>query len=112
VGAKDSKGKGKNEEGKSLPPLSEDQKALLRSVQEDAVRMLAERKIALDVISHSHSHPSTSDSSVDSNVLGGLSSGSGVNGSGGKDKEMKMKPNEQNERNRAREVTFSGFIEK
>jgi kinetochore protein Mis13/DSN1 len=98
----DGKGKGKNEE--NLPPLNEEQKVLLRGIQEDAVRMLAERKIALDVISHSH--PSTSD------VLGGLSGGSGLNGKGAKDKGAKMKPNEQNERNRAREVTFSGMIEK
>ncbi|KIM80325.1 hypothetical protein PILCRDRAFT_822455 [Piloderma croceum F 1598] len=116
VGGKDSEGKGKDDkvEGKSLPPLSEDQKALLRGIQEDAVRMLAERKIDLNVISHSHSHSqsqSQGDSSVDSNVLGGLSGGGGVNGSGGEDKGMK-KPNEQNERNRAREVAFSGFIEK
>lgn len=72
------------------------------------MRMLAERKIAVDVISHSQSQ-SQDDSSANSNVLGGLSGG--INGGGGKEKGL-MKPNEQNERNRAREVTFSGFIKK
>jgi hypothetical protein len=87
------KGKGKEE---LLPPLTDDQKSLLRGVQEDLIKMLVDKKIDTNVISH--------------DVLEG--SGLGV---GGKDKgkgKAGVKENEQNVRNRAREVTFNKLIEK
>jgi kinetochore protein Mis13/DSN1 len=90
-------GKGKGKED-PLPPLTDDQKSLLRGVQEDLIKMLADKKIDTNVISH--------------DVLDG-----GGLGAGGKDKgkgkaDTAVKENEQNVRNRAREVTFSKLIEK
>jgi len=89
------KGKGKEE---PLPPLTDDQKSLLRGVQEDLIKMLVDKKIDTNVISH--------------DVLEG-----GGLGVGGKDKGKGkagagVKENEQNVRNRAREVTFNKLIEK
>jgi hypothetical protein len=77
--------------------------------------MLAEKKIDVNVFSHSHEHEggSSVDSGSTSNVLGGL------NGDGGKGKGKAeagtgttVKENEQNVRNRAREATFGACIEK
>ena len=107
--------KEKEKEGKDPPPppLTDDQKNLLRGVQEDLIRMLAEKKIDVNVFSHLHEHGggSSVDSGSTSNVLGGL------NGDGGKGKAeagigTAVKENEQNVRNRARESTFGACIEK
>ena len=108
-------GKEKGKETSPLPPLTEDQKVVLRGVQEGIMRLLVDGKISTSVISHEHSlgrseSGSGGDSSeVMGDVLGGLE---GVNGSGVGKAGKAMKANEQNVRNRAREVTFGGFIEK
>ena len=79
--------------------------------------MLAEKRIDLRVISHSHHPQDKSNSSLDSNsttnALGKLGDNGVVgSGSGVKMEEKPVKENEQNVRNRAREVKFVGFIEK
>lgn len=68
--------------GKDPPPLDDDKKALLKTVQEDFIRMLAERKIDTSVYSR------------DKTPCKGTN----------------LKPNEQNVKNRAREVTFQEHI--
>ncbi|KZT23294.1 hypothetical protein NEOLEDRAFT_1136608 [Neolentinus lepideus HHB14362 ss-1] len=70
----------------NLKPLSSDASKLLRAVQEDAIRMLAERKIDTNVYNPN-----------------GMSSDTSM---------KKMKPNEQNIKNRAREVRFTEHIER
>ncbi|TFK49790.1 hypothetical protein OE88DRAFT_1662456 [Heliocybe sulcata] len=70
----------------SLKPLSANASKLLRAVQEDAIRMLAERKIDTNVYS--------------------------PNGVSSEASTKKMKPNEQNIKNRAREVRFTEHIER
>jgi len=101
--SKEKEGKGKDP---LLAPLTDDQKALLRGVQKDIVRMLAEGKISTNIISHSHSQSGSME-----DVLGGRG---GVNGAGkGMAKEkVGMKENEQNVKNRAREVALGRSIEK
>ncbi|KAH0832997.1 Mis12-Mtw1 protein family-domain-containing protein [Lanmaoa asiatica] len=70
--------------GKDPPPLDDRKKQILNTVQEDFIRMLAEKKIDTSVYSH---------------------------GEDGKTvKEGVLKPNEQNIKNRAREVTFQQHI--
>lgn len=66
------------------PPLDDRKKQILKTVQEDFIRMLAEKKI---------------DTSVYSNGEDGKSVKEGI-----------LKPNEQNVKNRAREVTFQQHI--
>ncbi|KAF9223801.1 hypothetical protein BS17DRAFT_802306 [Gyrodon lividus] len=70
--------------GKDPPPLDDRKKQLLKNVQEDFIRMLAEKKIDISVYSR---------------------------GSDEKNSEGRaLKPNEQNVKNRAREVTFQQHI--
>ncbi|KAL4064226.1 Mis12-Mtw1 protein family-domain-containing protein [Scleroderma yunnanense] len=72
-----------NSYGKDPPPLDDDKKALLRTVQEDFIRMLAERKIDTSVYPRNKTPSKTN-----------------------------LKPNEQNVKNRAREVTFQKHIDR
>ncbi|KAI5990850.1 Mis12-Mtw1 protein family-domain-containing protein [Pisolithus orientalis] len=81
--------------GKDPPPLNNDQKDILKVVQEEFIRMLAERKIDTSVYSQDK-------------LFG---AGSAHNGKGGEGK-REMKPNEQNVKNREREVTFQHHIQR
>lgn len=69
--------------GKDPPGLSEEDMRLLKGVEEDLVRMLAERKVDTNV----YSHP------------------------GDDEAPRQLKENEQNVRNRAREVKFNAHIQ-
>ena len=82
-----------------LPPLTDEQAALLRGVQEDIIRMLAENKIPVQLVSHPERGT-------------GEASTSAGEGSTGKGTGIGLKANEQNVRNRAREVTFGECIAK
>ncbi|KIJ60374.1 hypothetical protein HYDPIDRAFT_117290 [Hydnomerulius pinastri MD-312] len=76
--------KSSSSRGKDPPPLDDRKKQMLKTVQEDFIRMLAEKKIDISVYSR---------------------------GSDGKTPESgALKPNEQNVKNRAREVTFQQHI--
>ncbi|GJE89926.1 Mis12-Mtw1 protein family-domain-containing protein [Phanerochaete sordida] len=75
---------GSKDAGKDPPPLSEGDLQLLRGVGEDLVRMLAERKIDTNVYSEA----------------------------GEEDEPRQLKPNEQNVRNREREVKFNAHIQR
>lgn len=66
----------------------------MKGAQEDVIRLLAEKKIN----TNPHTPGNASKSTDSSDILGGL------NG--------KVKENEQNVRNRAREVKFGGDIER
>lgn len=70
--------------GKDPPPLSRDDMQLLRGVGEDLVKMLAEKRIDTSV----YSQP------------------------GDEDEPRQLKPNEQNVRNREREVRFNAHIQR
>lgn len=69
--------------GKDPPVLSDDQKEVVRVVQEDFIRMLAEKKINLSVYTRDRT-PSGS----------------------------RLRPNEQNVKNQARQVTFQQHIDR
>ncbi|KAI6017935.1 Mis12-Mtw1 protein family-domain-containing protein [Pisolithus microcarpus] len=86
--------------GKDPPPLNNDQKEILKVVQEEFIRMLAERKIDTSVYSQDKA-PSTG--------ITGDGERRGVNGG---EERREMKPNNQNVRNREREVTFRRHIQR
>ncbi|KAG8213334.1 Mis12-Mtw1 protein family-domain-containing protein [Butyriboletus roseoflavus] len=76
--------KSSSSHGKDPPPLDDRKKQILKTIEEDFIRMLAEKKIDTSVYSH---------------------------GEDGKTvQEGALKPNEQNVKNRAREVTFQQHI--
>ena len=70
--------------GKDPPPLSAEDVNLLKSVEEDIIKLLAESKIDTNVFSPPEEAEAHS----------------------------QLKPNEQNVRNRAREVRFNAHIQK
>lgn len=74
-----------NNPGKDPPPFSTEDVHVLKGVEEDMIKMLAESKIDTDVFSSDDgsARPPT-----------------------------ELKPNEQNVRNRAREVRFNAHIQK
>ncbi|KAG1835148.1 Mis12-Mtw1 protein family-domain-containing protein [Suillus variegatus] len=72
--------------GKDPPPLDEHRKQILKIVQDDFIRMLAEKKIDTPVYGHG----------LDGQVGG----------------EQNLKPNEQNVKNREREIKFREHIER
>ncbi|KAG2146089.1 Mis12-Mtw1 protein family-domain-containing protein [Suillus bovinus] len=72
--------------GKDPPPLDEHRKQILKTVQDDFIRMLAEKKIDTPVYGH------------------GLDEQAGG--------ERNLKPNEQNVKNREREIKFREHIER
>lgn len=72
--------------GKDPPPLDERRKQILKTVQDDFIRMLAEKKIDTPVYSH------------------------GLDGQAGD--ERNLKPNEQNVKNKEREIKFREHIER
>lgn len=72
--------------GKDPPPLDEHRKQILKTVQDDFIRMLAEKKIDTPVYGHG----------LDGQVGG----------------EQNLKPNEQNVKNREREIKFREHIER
>ncbi|KAG0702823.1 Mis12-Mtw1 protein family-domain-containing protein [Suillus ampliporus] len=72
--------------GKDPPPLDERKKQILKTVQDDFIRMLAEKKIDTSVYSH------------------------GPDGLVGD--ERNLKPNEQNVKNKEREIKFCEHIER
>ncbi|KAG1804902.1 Mis12-Mtw1 protein family-domain-containing protein [Suillus plorans] len=72
--------------GKDPPPLDEHRKQILKIVQDDFIRMLAEKKIDTPVYGH------------------------GLDGQAGG--EQNLKPNEQNVKNREREIKFREHIER
>lgn len=72
--------------GKDPPPLDERRKQILKTVQDDFIRMLAEKKIDTPVYGHG----------LDGQVGG----------------ELKLKPNEQNVKNKEREIKFREHIER
>jgi kinetochore protein Mis13/DSN1 len=72
--------------GKDPPPLDERRKQILKTVQDDFIRMLAEKKIDTPVYGH------------------------GLDGQAGG--EQKLKPNEQNVKNKEREIKFREHIER
>lgn len=76
--------RGTKDPGKDPPLLSEDDLHLLRNVEEEVVKMLAERKIDTNVFSHP----------------------------GDDDEPRQLKPNEQNVRNREREIRFNAHIQR
>ncbi|KAF8554457.1 hypothetical protein OG21DRAFT_1508894 [Imleria badia] len=76
--------KSSSSRGKDPPPLDDRRKQILKTVQEDFIRILAEKKIDTSVYGHGEDGKSVRD---------------GV-----------LKPNEQNVKNRAREVTFQQHI--
>ncbi|KAG6374429.1 Mis12-Mtw1 protein family-domain-containing protein [Boletus reticuloceps] len=76
--------KSSSNHGKDPPPLDDRKKQILKIVQEDFIRMLAEKKI-------------------DTSVYGHGENGKAV-------REGALKPNEQNVKNRVREVTFQQHI--
>ncbi|KAI6098322.1 Mis12-Mtw1 protein family-domain-containing protein [Pisolithus croceorrhizus] len=78
---------------KDPPPLNNDQREILKVVREEFIRMLAERKIDTSVYSQDKA-PSA-----------------GITGDGER-KGGEMKPNDQNVRNREREVTFRRRIQR
>lgn len=82
----------------SLTPLSDAQKEILRAAQEDVIQMIATRRIEID------SGTSFDDSNSRSNILAGLE------GSMEKGKGKDVGENEQNVKNKARELRFGGFI--
>jgi kinetochore protein Mis13/DSN1 len=72
--------------GKDPPPLDEHRKQILKTVQDDFIRMLAEKKIDTSVYGH---------------------------GPDGKaSDERPLKPNEQNVKNKEREIKFREHIER
>lgn len=72
--------------GKDPPPLDEREKQILKTVQDDFIRMLAEKKIDTSVYGH------------------------GPDDKAGDDRHLK--PNEQNVKNKEREVKFQEHIER
>jgi kinetochore protein Mis13/DSN1 len=72
--------------GKDPPPLDERRKQIMKTVQDDFIRMLAERKIDTSVYGH------------------------GSDGNVGD--ERHLKPNEQNVKNKEREIKFREHIER
>lgn len=72
--------------GKDPPPLDEHRKQILKTVQDDFIRMLAEKKIDTSVYGH------------------------GPDGKAGD--ERPLKPNEQNVKNKEREIKFREHIER
>ncbi|KAI6033370.1 Mis12-Mtw1 protein family-domain-containing protein [Pisolithus marmoratus] len=85
--------------GKDPPPLNNDQKEILKVVQEEFIRMLAERKIDTSVYSQ------------DKTPSAGIN-GDGERGGKGGEGRRGTKPNEQNVKNRDREVTFQRHIQR
>ena len=77
-------GNGANNPGKDPPPISADDIQLLKSVEEDIIKMLAEGKVDTNV----YSPPEDSETPT------------------------QLKENEQNVQNRAREVRFNVHIQK
>lgn len=71
--------------GKDPPPLDERRKQILKTVQDDFIRMLAEKKIDTPVYGH------------------------GLDGQAGGEQK---KPNEQNVKNKEREIKFREHIER
>lgn len=97
----------------TLPPLDDVLAGAVRAAQEDVIRMLASKKIDTSVISKlpstSNGNASSSFDSEGSSVLAGLEGQKGEK----KTADVKMvAENEQNVRNRAREVKFRGDIER
>ncbi|KAI6039759.1 Mis12-Mtw1 protein family-domain-containing protein [Pisolithus marmoratus] len=85
--------------GKDPPPLNNDQKEILKVVQEEFIRMLAERKIDTSVYSQDK-------------IPGAGINGDGERGGKGSEGRRGTKPNEQNVKNRDREVTFQRHIQR
>ncbi|KAH7928300.1 hypothetical protein BV22DRAFT_1083444 [Leucogyrophana mollusca] len=84
-----SKSKSQGKDPPPLPPLDAHLQQILQAAEEDVIRLLAEKKIDTSVYSHGHSDDA-----------------------GGDARNLNLKPNEQNVKNRAREVKFREDIER